>query len=164
MTNKKKRQRGSRTHGGGTHKNRRGAGHRGGRGRAGRSKHESQNYESVGKHGFKRPQKVQETVETIDVRTLDEDASLYAAEGVAEETDDGYAIDVRDIVDTSTDVDVVKVLGGGEVRTPLEVTADAFSDSAAELIEEEGGSAILTERGEKRRSQAEAQHEDEDEE
>ena len=36
MTDKKRRQRGSRTHGGGSQKNRRGAGNRGGRGRAGR--------------------------------------------------------------------------------------------------------------------------------
>lgn len=164
MTSKKKRQRGSRTHGGGTHKNRRGGGHRGGRGRAGRSKHEFHNYESVGKHGFKQPEKVQENVETIDVRTLDEDAPLYAAEGVAEETEDGYAIDVRDVVETNTDTDVVKVLGGGQVRTTLEVTADAFSDSATELIESEGGSAVLTEHGQERQSKAEEQHEDEDDE
>ncbi|UPM42544.1 uL15m family ribosomal protein [Halocatena salina] len=163
MTSKKKRQRGSRTHSGGTHKNRRGAGHRGGRGRAGRSKHEFHNYESVGKHGFKRPEKVKETVETIDVRTLDENAPLYAAEGAAEETEDGYAIDVRDVVETSTGTDVVKVLGGGQVRSTLAVTADAFSDSATELIESEGGRTILTERGEKRQSQLEDQ-EDEDEE
>lgn len=160
MTSKKKRQRGSRTHGGGTHKNRRGAGHRGGRGRAGRSKHEFHNYGPLGKHGFKRPQKVKENVETIDVRTIDEDAPLYVEEGLAEETADGYAIDAREIVDTNHDVDVVKVLGGGQVRTSLEVTADAFSESAVELIESEGGSTILTERGEQRLSEADEQSED----
>jgi large subunit ribosomal protein L15 len=155
MTSKKRRQRGSRTHGGGTHKNRRGAGHRGGHGRAGRSKHEFHNYGPLGKHGFKRPQKVKEDVETIDVRKLDEDAALYAAEGLAEETEDGYSIDARDVVDATHDVDVVKVLGGGQVRTTLEVTADAFSDSAVELIESEGGSAVLTERGKEREAEDE---------
>lgn len=150
MTSKKKRQRGSRTHSGGTHKNRRGAGHRGGRGRAGRSKHEFHDYGPLGKHGFKRPQKVKEDVETIDVRKLDEDAALYAAEDLAEETSDGYAIDARDIVDATHDTDVVKVLGGGQVRSSLEVTADAFSESAVELIESQGGSAVLSERGKER--------------
>jgi len=40
------------------------------------------------------------------------------------------------------------VLGGGQVRNQLEVTADAFTASAVELIEEEGGDAVLSERAE----------------
>ena len=146
MTSKKRRQRGSRTHGGGTHKNRRGAGNRGGRGRAGRSKHEFHNYEPKGKHGFKRPQDVREEVAEIDVQKLDEDAILYVAEGVAEETDDGYAIDARDVVEDGHEVDVVKVLGSGQVRNALAVTADAFSDGAREKLEAADGEARLTER------------------
>ncbi len=147
MTNKKKRQRGSRTHGGGTHKNRRGAGHRGGRGAAGRSKHEFHNYGPLGKHGFKRPEKAQDTVLTIDVQKLDEDTPLYVADGLAEETDDGYRLDARDIVEDGHEADAVKVLGGGQVRNTLAVTADAFSASAVELIEENGGEAVVSERG-----------------
>ena len=148
MTNKKKRQRGSRTHGGGTHKNRRGAGHRGGRGDAGRDKHEFHNYEPLGKHGFSRPEKVKDDIVTVDVQELDEDAALLAADGVAEETDGGYAIDVRDVADDGYDVDAVKVLGTGQVRNELDVTADAFSASAREQLEESGGSAQLSERAE----------------
>jgi large subunit ribosomal protein L15 len=148
MTDKKRRQRGSRTHGGGTHKNRRGAGNRGGRGRAGRDKHEFHNYEPLGKHGFSRPEKVKEEVLTVTVQKLDEDAALLAADGDAEETDSGYRLDARDIVDDGWDADAVKVLGDGQVRNELEVTADAFSASAVELVEEEGGEAILSERAE----------------
>src|SRR6056297_483632 len=107
MTSKKRRQRGSRTHGGGTHKNRRGAGHRGGRGNAGRDKHEFHNHEPLGKSGFKRPQMLQEEIAEIDVRELDEDAALLAAEGVAEKTDGGYRIDVRDVVEDGHEVDAV---------------------------------------------------------
>lgn len=147
MTSKKRRQRGSRTHGGGTHKNRRGAGHRGGRGAAGRSKHEFHNYGPLGKHGFKRPEKAQDTVLTIDVQEIDEDVALYVADGLAEETDDGYALDARDLVEDGYEADAVKVLGGGQVRNGLEVTADAFSASAVELIEESGGEAVVSERG-----------------
>src|SRR6056297_2486025 len=109
MTSKKRRQRGSRTHSGGSHKNRRGAGHRGGRGRAGRSKHEFHNYEPKGKHGFKRPQDAQPTVEEVDVRTLDEDVTLLVADGIAEEAGEGYEVDARDVVDDGYDADVVKV-------------------------------------------------------
>ncbi|OAQ51721.1 50S ribosomal protein L15 [Natrinema mahii] len=146
MTSKKRRQRGSRTHSGGSHKNRRGAGHRGGRGRAGRSKHEFHNYEPKGKHGFKRPHDIRETVAEIDVQKLDEDAILYVAEDLAEETDGGYALDARDIVEDGHEVDKVKVLGSGQVRNELTVTADAFSDAAEEKLEAAGGEAVLTER------------------
>ncbi|WP_135853201.1 uL15m family ribosomal protein [Halorussus salinus] len=148
MTDKKRRQRGSRTHGGGSHKNRRGAGHRGGRGRAGRAKHEFHNYEPLGKHGFSRPDKVKDEVLTVTVQKLDEDAALLAADGDAEETDFGYRLDARDVVEDGWDADAVKVLGDGQVRNQLEVTADAFSASAVELIEEEGGDALLSDRAE----------------
>ncbi|MGQ3410974.1 uL15m family ribosomal protein [Natrinema versiforme] len=147
MTSKKRRQRGSRTHSGGSHKNRRGAGHRGGRGRAGRSKHEFHNYEPKGKHGFKRPHDIREDVAEIDVQKLDEDAILYVAEDLAEETDGGYRLDARDIVEDGHEVDKVKVLGSGQVRNTLEITADAFSDAAREKLEAAGGEAVVSERG-----------------
>ncbi|MEF8826518.1 MAG: uL15 family ribosomal protein [Halapricum sp.] len=161
MTSKKKRQRGSRTHGGGTHKNRRGAGHRGGRGAAGRDKHEFHNHEPLGKSGFTRPEKAKETVETIDVRELDEDAPLLATEGLAEDTEGGYRIDVREVVDPSEDVDAVKVLGAGQVRNELELVADGFSDGAIEKVEAAGGSVELTELDEKRQSEDESDDDNE---
>ncbi|PSP27397.1 50S ribosomal protein L15 [Halobacteriales archaeon QH_2_65_14] len=160
MTNKKKRQRGSRTHGGGSQKNRRGAGHRGGRGTAGRDKHEMHNHPPLGKEGegFNRPEKVQDDVVTIDVRRLDENAPLYAAEGVADEGNDRYVIDARDVVEDGHEADVVKVLGNGQVRNELEVTADAFSDSAREKIQQAGGWVKLSDRA------VEADNEETDEE
>lgn len=162
MTDKKRRQRGSRTHGGGTHKNRRGAGHRGGRGRAGRDKHEFHNYEPLGKSGFDRPQKVKRDVETVNLRELDEDAAVLAAEGDAEETDGGYRLDVRDFVEDGHEVDAVKVLGAGRVHNELEVVADAFSDGAREALESAGGEAVLTERGEELAAEAEADGDEEE--
>ena len=161
MTDKKRRQRGSRTHGGGTHKNRRGAGHRGGRGAAGRSKHEFHNYGPLGKHGFKRPEDAKTDVLEVKVQKLDEDAALYAAEGLAEEDGDAYVIDARDVVDDGYDADVVKVLGGGQVRRELRVTADAFTAGAVELIEEAGGEAVLSERAESAEDESEDTSDDE---
>lgn len=146
MTNKKRRQRGSRTHGGGSQKNRRGAGHRGGRGDAGRDKHEMHNHPPLGKSGFTRPEKAKDDVVTVDVRTLDEDILVLAAEDVAEEADDGYAVDARDVVEDGHDADVVKVLGSGQVRNELHVTADAFSETAREKLEDAGGAVTVTER------------------
>jgi len=150
---KKRRQRGSRTHGGGSHKNRRGAGHRGGRGRAGRAKHEFHNYEPLGKHGFTRPEDAQDEVLTIDVQKLDEDAVVYAADDLAEETDGGFELDARDVVEDGYEADAVKVLGNGQVRNQLTVVADAFSASARELIEEAGGDAVLSDRAEEAESE-----------
>ncbi len=147
MTSKKRRQRGSRTHGGGTHKNRRGAGNRGGRGRAGRKKHEQHNYEDVGKSGFKRPEKTDEDVREVSVQKLDEDIALLVEDDVAEETEFGYRVDARDVAEDGWEADVVKVLGGGQVYEQLEVTADAFSAGAVDLIESEGGDAVVSERG-----------------
>jgi large subunit ribosomal protein L15 len=148
MTSKKNRQRGGRTHGGGSQKNRRGAGHRGGRGRAGRSKHEFHNYPSKHKSGFKRPDRVQDDVAEVDVQTLDEDAALLAAEGLAEAEDGGYRVDVREVVEDGHEVDFVKVLGNGQVRTELHLLVDAVSDAAREKVEAAGGSVELTATGE----------------
>ena len=163
MTSKKRRQRGSRTHGGGTHKNRRGAGHRGGRGRAGRDKHEFHNYEPLGKSGFKRPLKTRRTVETVNLRELDEDIAVLVADGIAEESGDGYAVDARDLVEDGHDADVVKVLGAGQVYNGLEVVADAFSESATEALEAAGGEAVLSERGEELEAEKDTTDEDNEE-
>ena len=164
MTNKKKRQRGSRTHGGGTHKNRRGAGHRGGRGAAGRDKHEFHNYGPLGKHGFKRPDAVQDEVAEVSVQRLDEDAAVLAAEGLAEESGDGYAVDARDVAEDGWEVDVVKVLGDGQVRNDLTVTADAFTAGAVERIEAAGGEAVLSERAEEAAESEDSSDEPDDQE
>lgn len=143
MTDKKKRQRGSRTHSGGSGKNRRGAGHRGGRGNAGRSKHEFHGQDPLGKHGFTRPEEVQDTVATVNVGQLDEDAPALAERELAEATDDGFTIDAREALDVSNKVDRVKVLGGGQVRRTLEIVADDFSASAVDKLEAAGGAAIV---------------------
>lgn len=164
MTSKKRRQRGSRTHGGGSHKNRRGAGHRGGRGKAGSRKHEMHHYGPWAKHGFTQPDEVQDNVAEVRVQKIDEDAALYAAEDLAEEDGDGYVIDARDVVEDGHEADVVKVLGGGQVRRELRVTADAFTAGAVELIEEAGGEATLSERAEAAADESENTSDDEDDE
>jgi large subunit ribosomal protein L15 len=144
----KKRGRGSRTHGGGSQKNRRGAGHRGGRGDAGRKKHEYANHPPIGKSGFKRPQKVIDEDEVSNVGDIDRRIDTLVEEGVAEETDDGYEVDVGTL-------GVDKVLGSGQVRNTLVVRADDFSDSAVEKIEEAGGEAVVTSEDEPEESEQE---------
>ncbi len=161
MTDKNRRQRGSRTHGGGTHKNRRGAGHRGGRGAAGRAKHEFHNYGPLGKYGFKRPEAAKTEVLELKAQKLDEDAALYAAEGLAEADGDAYVVDARDVVEDGHEADAVKLLGGGQVRHELHVTADAFTAGAVEGIESAGGEAILSERAERAADESESTSDEE---
>lgn len=153
----KKRGRGSRTHGGGSQKKRRGAGNRGGRGDAGRKKHESREHPPLGKHGFKRPQKVVEETETVNVGDLDRGIRGLVEDGVAEESGEGYEVDAEDL-------GVDKVLGGGQVRNPLTVYADDFSDSAVEKIEEAGGEVVVTAEEEEEEGEEETSEEAEEEE
>ncbi|MDS0476823.1 50S ribosomal protein L15 [Natrinema sp. 1APR25-10V2] len=143
---KRRRQRGSRTHGGGSHKNRRGAGNRGGRGKAGRSNHEFHKQESRGKHGFNRPEKAKEEVISINIQELDEDIEIYRAEGLAKETEEGIWIDIREIVEDAYEADIVKLLGGGQLRHTINAVVDDFSQDAYSLIQEQGGNIYLSER------------------
>jgi len=106
----------------------------------------------------------QTEVPEVTVQKLDEDAALYAADDLAEE-DDAYVIDdARDVVEDGYEADVVKVLGGGQVRRELRVTADAFTAGAVELIEEAGGEATLSERAEEAADESENTSDDEDDE
>jgi large subunit ribosomal protein L15 len=96
------------------------------------------------------------------VRELDEDAVVLAAEGIADETDDGYRVDARDVVEDGHEADVVKVLGAGRVHNALEVVADAFSDTAREQLESAGGDAIFSQRGQERNAEADTTEESEE--
>jgi large subunit ribosomal protein L15 len=84
----------------------------------------------------------------VTVQKLDEDAALLAAEGVAEADDGAYTVDARDVAEDGHEVDVVKVLGTGQVHGELHVTADAFTSGARKKIEDAGGSVELTDRAE----------------
>jgi large subunit ribosomal protein L15 len=101
-------------------------------------------------------------VKTVNVRELDEDAVVLVSQGLAEETDSGYRIDVRDVVEDGHEADAVKVLGAGRVHNELEIVADEFSETARELIEAAGGTATLTERGEERNAEADTTEETEE--
>ena len=87
------------------------------------------------KFGFKNPTRVE--YKAVNVDALE---ALAAALGKAE-------ITVEDIKSArlAGNKDLVKVLGNGEVKTALTVTADAFSKSAIAKIEAAGGKALVSE-------------------
>ena len=87
------------------------------------------------KFGFKNPNRVEYLA--VNVATID---ALATKLGVAE-------INVDDIkaAGFAAKTDLIKVLGNGEIKTAVTVTADAFSKSAIEKIEAAGGKAVVIE-------------------
>jgi large subunit ribosomal protein L15 len=135
-TNKRSKYRGSRTCGGGTHKNRRGAGNRGGRGRAGINAHHFVKWYKdmggpvFGKDGFSNSS--QTTVTVIDVGIIDQIIPSLLAQGIAKNEGDIIVIN-------AADMGIEKVLGSGKVTKKMNISAQAFSESAKAKIEKMGG-------------------------
>jgi large subunit ribosomal protein L15 len=135
-TNKRSKYRGSRTCGGGTHKNRRGAGNRGGRGRAGINAHHFVKWYKemggpvFGKDGFSNSSQIHVTV--MDVGIIDQIIPSLLAQGIAKNEGDAIVIN-------TADMGINKVLGSGKVTKKLNISAEAFSESAKIKIEKMGG-------------------------
>jgi len=135
-TNKRSKYRGSRTCGGGTHKNRRGAGNRGGRGRAGINAHHFVKWYKemggpvFGKDGFSNSSQI--SVSVMDVGIIDQIVPSLLAQGIAKSEGDM-------IVVNTADIGIDKVLGSGRVTKKLNISAQAFSESAKAKIEKMGG-------------------------
>jgi large subunit ribosomal protein L15 len=139
-TNKRSKYRGSRTCGGGTHKNRRGAGNRGGRGRAGINAHHFVKWYKemggpvFGKDGFSHAPAI--TVAAMDIGIIDQIVPSLLAQGIAKNEGDAIVINIADI-------GIDKVLGSGKVTKKLNISAQAFSESAKVKIEKIGGKAQI---------------------
>lgn len=128
---KTKKFRGSMTHGRGK-KGGRGAGLRGGRGNAGLLKHrymymiKNMPEHYIGKHGFKRPQKVINKDKTINIGILEERFPNKKTINLEKE---GYD----------------KLLGGGKVQKNLKITVKKASSKAIEKIKAQNGEVNLIE-------------------
>ena len=87
------------------------------------------------KFGFKNPTRVEYFA--VNVSTIEALAARLAVNeiGVQDIRSAGFA----------SKTDLVKVLGNGEIKTAVTVTADAFSKSAIAKIEAAGGKAVVTE-------------------
>lgn len=133
MTQKKiVKQRGHKTHGWGSKKKHRGAGSRGGRGRAGITKHKKLYWKKrgveVGKRGHKsmRQKGLRPVVKSINLRDLE-----------------NLAPGKKEIILREFGYD--KVIGTGDIKTPLKVIAKQFSARAVEKIEAAKGQAVKDE-------------------
>ena len=85
--------------------------------------------------GFVRPLEVSEEVSSINVGELDERLDELVQQGIAKQVENKFVVDVRKL-------GFEKVLGGGRVTHPLEVTAGKFSEQAKRKLEEAGGKAV----------------------
>ena len=130
MTSKKtKKFRGSMTHGRGK-KGDRGAGLRGGRGNAGLLKHRFMYMKKympehyIGRHGFKRPQKMIKKDICINVGTLEE------------------RFPTKKTIDLEKE-GIDKLLGGGTVNKAYKITVKNASSKAIEKIKAQNGEVSL---------------------
>ena len=91
----------------------------------------------VPKFGFTSPNRVEYNGVNID--TI---GSLYAAKKIKS------TVVKQDLIDNGLiqKKDLVKILGRGELKVKLDITADAFSASAKAAIEDAGGTATTIER------------------
>lgn len=88
-----------------------------------------------GKHGFTRPAAVREETKAINVGELDERLGELVQLGVAKQEGEKFVVDVGKL-------GFEKILGGGRVTHPMDVTAKEFVESAKRKLEEAGGKAI----------------------
>lgn len=128
---KTKRFRGSMTHGRGK-KGGRGAGLRGGRGNAGLHKHKYMHLlkympeNHLGKHGFKRPQKMIKKDIAINVGQLEE---RFEGKKTVDLQKEGFT----------------KLLGGGQVASRFQITVQKATPKAIEKIEAKQGKVTIPE-------------------
>jgi large subunit ribosomal protein L15 len=132
--------RGSRSIGGGCSKKRRGAGNKGGKGNAGASKQHwtwtvKFDPDHYGKHGFKRPQKMIEDNNPVNLSFLEEKSEELLDKGLATKDGDSIVIDI-------TELGYNKVLAKGSISKAFTIKSPSFSESAKAKIEEFGGEVI----------------------
>ena len=87
------------------------------------------------KFGFKNPTRV--AYKAVNVAELQ---ALVEKQGV-------NTIDIETLIlaGLASNGELVKILGNGEITAAVEVTADAFSQTAIQKIEAAGGKAIVIE-------------------
>jgi len=137
---KTRKMRGSRTHGYGQIGQHRDSGGRGGHGKAGFDKHKwtyvlryNPNYWR--KIGFVSVKALGRKEKVINVGNLDDLVAKLDAEKTLERKDKKIVLDLESL-------GYDKLLGTGEVRTPVLVKIPAYSESASRKLEEAGGQIL----------------------
>ena len=140
MRKRTEKHRASRTHGRGK-KAGRGAGKRGGRGNAGLHKHNQMRMwkyfpDHFGRKGFKRDPSLTWEKSVTNVGDVQSNLTAYIQSGVAERTGKQIIIDL-------TKTDVVKLLGSGDIKSPLTIKVYEATEKAKAKVEAAGGKVEL---------------------
>lgn len=137
---KTRRLRGSRLHGFGKQRQHRKSGRKGGSGKSGRHKHKwtwtvakSPNYFGRGRRGFRGSGKEHRI---INLSEVEQRLNEFLEEGAAVESKGGEI--ELDLIKAGYE----KVLGGGDLSTPMTIKCRSFSTRAADKIERAGGKAL----------------------
>ena len=145
----KKRKRSTRMHGRGMGTNGYGArkkhkksGHHGGAGMSGSGKRADHKktlvlklygHKYFGKQGITSKKTQRDTRKRINLKEIEFNIEKYVKKGVAKKTKDGFEINLKDY----------KILGDGEVKNKLFITAMEASQSAIEKVKKSGGEIKL---------------------
>ena len=125
------------THGGGARKKRKGSGHRGGKGMSGSGKRADHKKTLViklygnkyfGKQGITSRGTKRDTRQRINLQQIEMHLEKYGKKGK-----DGWEINLKNY----------KILGTGEVKNKLIITAKEASNSAIEKVKKKGGEILL---------------------
>jgi large subunit ribosomal protein L15 len=125
------------THGGGARKKRKGSGHRGGKGMSGSGKRADQKKTLViklygnkyfGKQGITSRGTKRDIRQRINLQQIEINLEKYG-----KKVGDKWEINLKDY----------KILGTGEVKSKLIITAKEASNSAIEKVKEKGGEILL---------------------
>ena len=126
------------THGGGARKKRKGSGHRGGKGMSGSGKRADHKKTLVtklyghnyfGKQGVTSRKTARDTRQRINLHQIEMNLEKYG-----EKTAKGFEVNLKKY----------KILGKGEVKNKLIITAKEASASAIEKVKAKGGEIILS--------------------
>ena len=134
--------RGQGTHGWGARKKHKKSGHRGGKGMAGTGKRADQRKTYVqklyghgyfGKQGITSKKTEKDKRKRINLETIEEKLESFLKKGFAKKEKDAIRLDLKEY----------KILGAGELKTKIIISAKEASESAKKKIEKSGGRIIL---------------------
>ena len=136
------RVRGMGTHGYGARKKHKKSGRSGGAGMSGSGKRADHKktlvlklygHKYFGKQGITSKKTQRDTRKRINLKEIEFNIEKYVKKGVAKKTKDGFEINLKDY----------KILGDGEVKNKLFITAMEASQSAIEKVKKSGGEIKL---------------------
>lgn len=130
------------THGYGARKKHKKSGHKGGKGMSGSGKRADHKKTLItklygnnyfGKQGVTSRGTKRDKRDRINLQEIELNLEMYVKKGIAIKTKEGFEINLKGY----------KILGNGEVKNKLIITANESSKSAKEKVEAKGGKIIL---------------------